>query len=309
MLGMASITFRSAMVITAMAALAADDTSTKPPKLASPYRHYSLKLTSFLAPQADAMGLLLKVRIDGGPILHLLLDSGAQYIVLDKQAAAALGRSAGSSLELVGFGKAAKTARQVPSGTLEIGDLVLRDCQMIAVNTRVLEGIDGVIPLSMFSGFMVRLDARRKTLDLDPYPPDAKVQESNYAPARADNGLLFMRAILDESHSGYVLLDTGATYSAVSPAMARAWRNYRILSQAISLRAATGDTTGFLLPHGVSFRFGEHVVSADPAVVVDLSNIAAHRQFPIVGVLGYPALRRSIVTINYRDGLVRIDGK
>ncbi len=314
-MGISFIIFRSAVLIAGMAGFAAENTSpqtcTLPatPKLASPYRHYSIKLTSLLAPQSQNMGLLLKVRIDGGPALQLLLDSGAQHIVLDKKAAASLGRSAGSSLELVGFGTAAKTARRVTSGTLQIGDLILTGCEMLAVNTHVLEGIDGVIPLSLFSGFLVRLDVPRRTLDLDPYPADASVQDVAYVQARADNHLLFIQAILNESQSGYVLLDTGAAYNAVSPAMAAAWVNYRILSPPVPLRASTGDTTGFLLPPGIRFRFGSHVLSADPAVVVDLSHIAAHREFAIAGVLGYPAIQRSIVTIDYRDSLVRLDGK
>jgi hypothetical protein len=29
----------------------------------------------------------------------------------------------------------------------------------------------------------------------------------------------------------------------------------------------------------------------------------------VAGVLGYPALSRSVLTVNYRDGLVRIGGK
>jgi hypothetical protein len=64
-----------------------------------------------------------------------------------------------------------------------------------------------------------------------------------------------------------------------------------------------------LLAHAVRFRFGSRVVSADPVVVVDLSDVGRHRQFEVTGILGYPALRRAIVTIDYRDSLVRIDNK
>jgi hypothetical protein len=44
-------------------------------------------------------------------------------------------------------------------------------------------------------------------------------------------------------------------------------------------------------------------------VVVNLSEFASHYPFEVTGVLGYPALRTSIVTMNYRDGLVRIEGR
>ena len=279
------------------------------PRLVSPYRHYSLKLNSLFTPATQTTGLFLKVRIDGGPDLRLLLDSGAQYLVLDKRAAAASGRSAGSTMELVGIGTSPKAARRVAPATVEIGDLTLRDCDVLAVDAPVLDGIDGVIPMSLFAGFLMHLDVPRKTLELEPYPPGAPGQDGNYSPVRASNCLLFLQAVLNESHRGYVLLDTGATFNAISPAAARAWIHRPLLPGSIPLRGGTGDSDGLLLPAGVQFRFGSRVVSADPAVVVDLSEMTRHHQIEVAGVLGYPALRRSVVTIDYRDSLVRLDGK
>ena len=114
--------------------------------LESPYRHYSLKLNSLFTPQAHTTGLFLKGRIDGGPQLRLLLDSGAQYIVLNKRAAAASKLTAGSSMELVGLGTSSKTARRVSAGRVEIGDLAMRECDMVAVDTPILDGAACVIP-------------------------------------------------------------------------------------------------------------------------------------------------------------------
>jgi hypothetical protein len=107
---------------------------------------------------------------------------------------------------------------------------------------------------------------------------------------------------------GYVLLDTGATYNAVSPA-ARASRDYGNPSGAIPLRGGAGAIDGLPLQPGIRFRCGGQVLSAGPAVAVDLSDFARHHQIEVMGVLGYPALSRSILTIDYRDALVRIDEK
>ena len=105
------------------------------------------------------------------------------------------------------------------------------------------------------------------------------------------------------------MLDTGATFSALSAEAARASRNYWSLANVISLRGSAGGIDGFQLPAGVRFRCGDRVLSGDPAVVVDLSDFARHHRFEISGILGYPALRNSIVTIDYRDSLVRIEGR
>jgi predicted aspartyl protease len=305
-----NIVARTAVVAIAAAGFAANGpASAGPPQLASPYRHYSIKLNTLFTPAAGTTGLFLKARIDGGPALRLLLDSGAQYIVLDQRAAARSGRPTGAALELVGLGAAAKTARRMAQSSLEIGDLALRDCAVLAVDSPLMEGIDGVLPMSLFAGFLVRLDVPGKTLDLDPYPSDPPLQDGGYSPARADHCLLFLDAVLNESRAGYVLLDTGATYNAVSEAAAGAWKNQRVTCNSISLHGGTGDTEGYLLPSGVRFRFGSRIVSADPAVIVDLSAMATHHQLEVAGVLGYPALRRSVVTIDYRDSLVRIDGR
>ena len=272
-------------------------------------RHYSLKLNAVITPEAQTMGLYLKTRIDGGPVLRMLLDSGAQHIVLDKRAAAKPGRTAGSGFELVGVGASARSCRRAAPGTVENGDLVLENCDILVVDGQVLEGVDGVIPLSLFANFLVRLDLPHKELELDAYPADPPDRDASYLPARADNQLFFLRSILNEKQSGYVLLDTGATFSALSPEAARASRNYWSLASAILLRGSAGDIEGFQLAAGVRFRCGDRVLSGDPAVVVDLSDFARHHRFEIIGILGYPALRNSIVTIDYRDSLVRIEGR
>jgi hypothetical protein len=146
-------------------------------------------------------------------------------------------------------------------------------------------------------------------LDLDAYPAAPPVPDASYLPVRTDNRIFFLRATLNELQLGYVLLDTGATFSALSPEAARASRNYWSVADAMSLRSSSGGVEGFPLPPGVRFRCGARVFSADPAVVVDLSELSRHHQFAVTGILGYPALRNSVVTIDYRDSLVRIEGK
>jgi hypothetical protein len=293
----------------AATALAAESLPVATPKLASPAGHYTLRLSTVIAPDMRVMGLFLKARIDGGPVLRMLLDSGAQHVVLDKHAAARSGRTAGAALELVGVGASSKLCKRAAQGTVQIGDLVLDDCDMLVVDGQILEGVDGIVPMSLFAGFLVHLNVPNKVLELDAYPPDAPVRDAGDLPVRADNRLLFLHAGLDESQPGYVLLDTGATYSAISPAAARASRNYWSLGKAILLQGSSGGIEGFELAPGVRFRCGARVLSADPVVVVDLSDMARHHRFEVTGILGYPALRNSIVTINYRDALVRIEGK
>ncbi len=261
-----------------------------------------------LTADSKTAGLYLKLRIDGGPVLRMLLDSGARYIVLDRGAARSLRRKGGAPFDLVGFGASSGRAKMVEPGTVEIGDLVLRNCPMLTVDGTILDGVDGVLPLSLFADFLVRLDVSRKTLELDPYPSEP-VRDESFSPARKDRSMLFLAATLNESHEGLLLLDTGASYNAVASAEIRKWKAHDFLSKSLSLIGAAGIGDGLLLPRGMLFRVGSRVLVADPAVVVDLSDLTRHHNFEISGVLGYPALRDSVVTVDYRDSLVRMARK
>jgi hypothetical protein len=253
--------------------------------------------------------LLLKVRIDSGPVLRLLLDSGAQFIVLDKAAAAKSGHTGGSELDLIGVGKQPKSARMAKARSVRVGDLVFRDCELVIAEGKLLDGIDGVIPLSLFSGFLLRLDIPGRTLDLRPYPAGGGVEDTDLTPVRASNDLLFLKAVLNDSHEGYILLDTGAFFSAISENTARTLKYPRLLASPIPLHGGVGATEGRMLSSGLRLRFGSRLVEANPVVVVSLDELQLHHRMEVAGIVGYPALRESILTINYRDGLVGIGGK
>lgn len=64
-----------------------------------------------------------------------------------------------------------------------------------------------------------------------------------------------------------------------------------------------------MYPAEVRFRFGSQVLAANTVMVVGLQNFERYNQIEVAGILGYPALRESILTINYRDALVGIERK
>src|ERR1035438_1067885 len=74
------------------------------PHLASPYQTYNLGLILFYPRPNRAGGVILRVRINGRRPLRLLLDSGADLIVINAKAGRSTGLSAGSETDLVGLG-------------------------------------------------------------------------------------------------------------------------------------------------------------------------------------------------------------
>src|SRR5215469_3810987 len=70
---------------------------------------HQLKLGPFVVPPTRMVGLIVKARINGGPPLRLLLDSGASLITLDSKAAAKSNCAGAIDFDLVGAGKQAVT--------------------------------------------------------------------------------------------------------------------------------------------------------------------------------------------------------
>jgi hypothetical protein len=277
-------------------------------RLISSYRPYALSLTSF-APAPDRVaGVLLKARINGGPALRLLLDSGAERIAIDRKAAAKSALRVVSNFLLVGAGDSPTRAAETGvAERVEIGPVSFADCPVDVVRGRVAEGIDGVIPVSLFGGFLVRLDLPARILGLTPYPDGAPAPTVGFSPTVPNRNLLLMKAVLDDAREGYVLLDTGAAYTGISPQTARALRSS--LVEPLHMQGATGWVAGETVEPGIRFRIAGQELTVDHPVALDLTTVSRFNGIEMIGVLGYPELRHTVLTVNYRDALVRIERK
>jgi hypothetical protein len=281
-----------------------------PPTFPDVPSSYQLKLKSFVVPPAGSVGLLIIARVNGGPPLRLLLDSGTQFLVLDRKAAARSNCKGTAGLDLVGAGEdATRAVRTGKAGTVEVGDLVLKDVDVAVADGKVLEGIDGAFPLSAFAGFLIRLDVPARRLDLSPYSLEKTAAGSGALPASADNGLLFVKCVLNETHEGYFLLDTGATYNAISANMAKKMSSTAALGRAIPMQGGAAAVDARVVTEILSLRVGSRALRADPILAIDLSTASRYHRFEVSGLLGYPAFRDSVLTINYRDKRLNIAPK
>lgn len=277
------------------------------PNLPTVPPQYRIKLGPFVSPPARTVGLVVKARINGGPTLRLLLDSGTQYVVLDRKAAAKSGCSGGADLDLVGAGApAAIVVKTQRAETVQVGDLTLHDIPVLIEDRTLADGIQGALPLSIFSGFLIRLDISGKNLDLLPYP----AQQGDSAGALrslSSNHALFVKGIVNESRAGYFLLDTGASYTAISRNLARQLNIPELLADRVPLQAGTVGLDAPLFHGAVRLRFGSQELATGPVVAVDLSTASRFHQLEIAGLIGYPALCHSVLTVSYRDNYIRIE--
>ena len=274
-----------------------------PPELVSPYHEYDLKLRVFYpAPRCPA-GVLLPVRINGGRPLRMLLDSGADIMVVRSKDARSAGLSSDSELDLVGLGS--RSAQAARAETVEIGPVTFRHCHLAVVDGKVAEGEDGIIPLRMFSQFLLHMDLPGKTLQLSPYPG---VEEPPLLPTRAAprHDLLLVAAVLNGTRDGYVAVDTGSFCSVISREVARTLGGFPTAAE-VPLAAGTGAATGHRVLAPVHFAIAQQDLVPDNVVAVDLSNLSLHYGVEVIGVLGFPALTRYVLTIDYRHHQVKIE--
>jgi hypothetical protein len=269
---------------------------------------YRIQLEPFVVPPGRSVGLVARVRINGGQPIRLLLDSGAQCVVLSRSAARKSGCTGGSDLELVGAGASSATVvKHLRADALQIGAFTLRGVPLLIVERELADDIQGALPLSVFSGFLIRLDVGGNALYLSPYPA-GPVDRTAAISTLSNNQLLFVKGTVNESHEGYFLLDTGASYSAISRNLARDLHFSDLLTRHVALQGGTTPMDAPLLNGSVRLRFGSQI-AAGPIVAVDLSTASRYHELEISGLIGYPALRDSMLTVSYRDGLIRIDPK
>jgi hypothetical protein len=161
--------------------------------------------------------------------------------------------------------------------------------------------------MALFDEFLIRLDPIAKTLELLPYPA-VPPESAAGIPAISNHQLLFLRGSVNGSQ-GYFMLDTGASYNAVSRDVVRQMNISDAFSPRIDLRGGGSEIEAPLLDAGLSVRFGTQQISMAPVVAVDFTTASRYHGLEVAGLLGYPALRDSVLTLSYRDRFVRIEGR
>jgi predicted aspartyl protease len=283
-----------------------------------PYRRYRLQMSSWAPGPGPSTGLLLKVSINGSQPLRLVLDTGASGVYVSAKAAAKLGLEHLADSGARGVGETGSLlATKTLARTLRIDDLQLRNCIIEVTDRPVTAQADGVIGASLFEQFILELDARRRTLDLVPYPdgpPDADAQEQRWAnrdrsvapgmehlvPVCQVGHLLLVNTKLNNGKGGYLVLDTGAAFTSVSNQLAGSMTR----PFAAPLAGAGGRLAAAARAGAVRIRIADYDLADTDVITFDFRPVSNQEGVEISGLIGYPVLSRSPLTIDYRNGLI-----
>jgi predicted aspartyl protease len=266
--------------------------------LASPYVAYKLPLTGFRPEGVAQHGLIITARINGGHPLRLVLDTGARGILLYKSAARDLNLEPLVASQVGGLGTGQVVGSTLSlAKTIAFGDLQFRDCLVHVSNRDISPEADGVLAPSLFEQFLVRIDPKAKAIQLSP-----RIEMETPEAHRALNldKLLLVRGEMACDREGWFLLDTGAAFTAMGAStIAQGART------AVDMVGAQGSAGAFRVAP-IAVKVGGRSLTDPEAIALDLAGLSQREGVEIAGILGYSALSRWPVTIDYRSGLVRI---
>jgi len=288
--------------------------------LASPYVGQSLPLTGvyYDGSRKYLRGFGLHVRFNDGASYDLLLDTGAGGITLNRRAAekAKLERLEDSGEPLKGIGDTThpRSFRYLAQ-SVQIGDLRFTNFPVDVSDSKRIADQEGVIGSDVFEQFLVTLDFPKHTLVLEPFAgldtaPERRSADAEHAPPGFINFYRFGHMImLAVSVNGkpYKLfaLDSGSMDNLIDAEAAReSTKVHRESDSRVGgingrvrdvYRASKADLTFAGLRHTNS-----NLTSFDMRPLSD--DIGTE----VSGLIGMSALRVLRVTIDYRNGAIRM---
>jgi hypothetical protein len=272
--------------------------SRKASVLESPYRPYRIPVM-----QSSKAGLLLHARINGVRELKLVVDTGASGIVLNASAARGLSLEPLVPMALAGYGSGPMATAQVTlAACFEAGGFKMSNPLVEVSETEITREADGIVGLDLFENFLIQVDAHARTLTLTPFTDEpVKAFCSDCVRMYRLGHLLLVRARINGTADGYFILDSGAPYSLVSRKLLQRGEG--------SIREAKGiqGSQELQVPSApVSIQLGNKHFFDFQYATLDTDEISARNGTEITGSIGLSVLRDVALTIDYRDGWVKL---
>jgi tetratricopeptide (TPR) repeat protein len=236
----------------------------------------------------------------------LIVDTAASGLYISRALAEANGLEAA-------IGDPPGTVR---AGSVTIGPLEFLDC-VVGVSDITFPGkADGYIGTDMFASYLVTLDYPAGKLILDPLPKQegivpgdrkAAAELHGYMPVYHRQQYLMVPAVLNNKNRQLFILDSGMRYSTMTSDVAHSVSTTKV-NFTNSVQTPSGST---LKIYRDSFDFQLANLSLNHQghiLEFDASNIDRNAGMQIAGMLGFDMLQSFALHLDYRDGLVRMDG-
>jgi predicted aspartyl protease len=258
-------------------------------------------------------GWTLRFSMNGGKPLHLLMDTGASGILINRNSADKNELERLGQFEAHGIGdQGSRLSHASVAETCAFGPLHYKNCVVSIVEQKNVTGVDGLVGTDFFYRFLVELDFQQHKVRLKPLPKREPNEQgydrtvtAGFTPIFRFGHALMIPTRVNGSEEGLFLLDTGASLSNIDSTFAK---NSTKLRGEDRLRV-----------EGIEGKV-QKVSTADRAVVefarfrqsnVDLPafdlNSGQHSEVRMAGIIGIPVLSMFRLTIDYRNGMVKFD--
>ncbi|MBM3736288.1 MAG: hypothetical protein FJW39_10930 [Acidobacteria bacterium] len=242
----------------------------------------------------NPVGFVIEARVAAGAPMRLLFDTGAESVILGPAAATRSGVRAGCPAELAAAdGRIVRSLRAVAE--IEIRGLRIPGVVVDVAGHAPAPGVDGVFGAGVLQAYRVRLDGRRRTLEI---LPPAKADPSFVRVRRVGHALL-APVTVNRREAGEFLVDSGAAYSVLDSGGAVPG------SRIVSLLLASGFSSA-AAGGPAHFRVSDYSSWEREVIHVDLSALGRLHGISAKGLIGYPLLSRSVLTIDYANNRIHL---
>jgi hypothetical protein len=282
-------------------------------------QHAEIKLSLLMYDSKRIQGFALPVSINGGKTLHLLMDTGAGGILVNRKAADAAGLTKISDFTFRGIGDEGDRAGQTAfAETVRIGGVPFANCPIGITDRKAITDEDGLVGPEVFGMFLVTVDFEKMLLKLDPLPPRKSVgadqawqdrevapELTAYSPFWHVGHEILLPIRVNDARPVLFAIDTGSSASLIDPDYARQFNGLRseelVTVTGISGKVNKVQSSGFL-----TLGFGHYRQGVPGILAVPLTRVA--RDSPrITGLLGITTLLNFRMRIDYRDSLIDLE--
>lgn len=253
--------------------------------------------------------IVIRGRVNGSDPAELVVDTGAEKMVLSQELAERVGVEGITSAVSAGVGEVGMRGLEVGRvDSLILGSLEVRNVPAIIKNPPLtLAGIprrrvpDSISPIAL--GLSAVIDYRRRELALAKVLPEEPAEIE--LPMRVQR-LAVVRGVVNQEHAKSFVVDTGGEVISISLGTAAALRMAPPRHIPLRVFGTSGwDQDAFLLP-GVNLTFRDIEYDNFSVVVLNLHRPSALVGFHIGGIIGHDFLSDYRVSMDLTRSALRL---
>ncbi len=289
-------------------------------RLTSPYESARVKLVPLWDNPTHLRGMGLRVRFNDRTNVTLLLDTGASGISLAPNLAQKAGLEVlgHESHETKGIGdERSQDSLEYLTPVVQIGDVTFENYPVAVFRSAKTQDFDGLIGADVFQRFLVGIDFVKTELTLDPLPKVAPASNDDLEDADDNPAPGFYRALrfgnhltlftsVNEKPAKLFLIDSGASVNLIDQEVAREAAPVHSDSR-ISLQGVQGKVADTSLAEHVSLAFAGLRHENPGLIAFNFDKMSDSAGVGLAGILGMPVLIHLKLTIDYRNGTVRME--